>query len=89
MSFLRCPLGHKTAPACSRVDDLTCASPLSVVVSAPSPPSVFAAWLSAALSAAGVCAAAWRLVVGGVVVGAFPGGGRWASWFPLCVTSSI
>ena len=50
-------LVHKTATAHSRVDDLTVASPLSVVISAPSAPSVSAASLSAALSAAGVCAA--------------------------------
>ena len=71
-------LDHKTAPACSRVDDLTGASPLSIVVSAPSAPSVFPTSLSAALSAAGVRAAAGGLVAGGVV-GALPGrvaGGR-------------
>ena len=58
-------LDHKTAPACSRVDDLTGASPLPIVVSAPSAPSVFPTSLSATLSAAGVCAAAggWWLVV--------------------------
>ena len=64
ISSLGRTLVHRTAPA----------SPLSTVVSAPSAPSVFAASLSAALSVAGVCAAAGGLAVGGVLIGALPGG---------------
>ena len=50
--------------AFSRVDDLTSVSPLSMVVSAPSAPSVFALCPLLGVSCR------WELVVGGVVVGA-------------------